>query len=1505
MDLHALSADINREHDACGIYSQIEKSGQPSNHPIQNGLDALKSMRHRAGYVAGEGDGCGLLLDIPRELWKYRLNSAGKDGDLVYRDDFFVGHFMLDEDRVEHLAESVTAVLTSLGLEVELVRVDGANKAALGPMAQSVSPVFYQVAGVAGTVDDERLSNAFAAIDELAGAHVASLSHHSVVYKVIGNDETLYRYYDDLRHPLCTSTFVLAHTRYSTNTTTSFPRVQPFSSLGHNGEINTILRFFTEASMIGIPVRAEFSDSQMVDQAVLHFVSNRKWTLFETAELLFPPIVHEIKQMPKELSDLYMYYRSLWGPFAQGPAGVMMRHGNAAVYSVDAVGLRPMWLVETDTAYCFSSEQGIIPQSTWVAEPKSLSPGEKIGVTWTFEGAKLYQYHELQQEVLRSARGRFQFGGEHRNLHFTGPYGQKSEVIHPERDEKPLEVRALAFGFRDDDVRLIEQQVQTGAEPIKSLGFDSPLAALSDEPTLLSDFLHETVAVVTNPAIDREREIEHFSTRAVLGRRPSFDGLYHQAPRIEVHAPILLEELPKSYSIEFQAIQNLAHRYGTMCYEDALALLHTSPHGTVEILIHREEGESISAALQRFGREALEAVQAGANAIVLDDRLQFKRGQHIDPFIVTAAIHKALLRPAGKHKGEYLRRRSSLILRSGGLRNLHDIMVALGLGADAVVPYLMWETAASKGDMQAIENLYKALSKGMEKVISTLGIHEVRGYERLFGAIGLSDEVSQMLAIPSFCGSEQAGLTFEKMEEQSALRHTWYSAPDKKSVRVNKLFQLYPRIWKSAGSVAQGDVPYDEFVSKLNAFEQDNPLSLRHVLDISRDEIPAEGPVDTSVDVHSYPFVISSMSFGSQNEVAYRAYAEAAYRLNIVGLNGEGGEIKDLLTKYPRNRGRQIASGRFGVNADLCNGAYVLEIKIGQGAKPGEGGHLPGSKVTVQVANARNATPGVDLISPSNNHDIYSIEDLAQVIYELKEVSPYAKVSVKVPVVPNVGTIAVGIAKAGADVVALSGFDGGTGAARAHAIRHVGLPMEIGVKLAHEALCEAGLRDVVEIWADGGLKSGTDAMKAILLGANRVGFGTMAMVAIGCTSCRACHKDTCHVGIATQMHGMEEAAAKGLKAFAPREFDTAVDQLVTFFKSIGQHIAELTAQLGANRTQDLVGRSDLLVQLKDDARVDTSWLRSVNETFVGRGTHVKSRSFDEAYGDVLQEVVTYPVATGTDGVVLHNSTAAAHPTSIHTVPRALGIRDSGENVRSGRNGETRHVFHDGVAGAGFAAYHTVGMTSVALGGAQDGVGKAAFGGKILVLKRRCADGVWRGGSVGKGLAYGAAHGLFIIQGNADARAGIRLSGADMVIGGELAEPVQDGLSSIGSRANVKGFAFEYMTGGRVVVMGDPGPWICSGMTGGRVYLRFQPELGLDEDALRRRIAKGAKVALRYLDQAGEKDVIELLTTYQRELRKHGQPEAAKRLQVFIDHPTVHFMMIEPGNEITDQDIATE
>src|SRR5438045_3733973 len=472
---------------------------------------------------------------------------------------------------------------------------------------------------------------------------------------------------------------------------------------------------------------------------------------------------------------------------------------------------------------------------------------------------------------------------------------------------------------------------------------------------------------------------------------------------------------------------------------------------------------------------------------------------------------------------------------------------------------------------------------------SAARIDALRGAGRPLAAVGVAPEVARCAGLETCCATDEVGLGWERIAEEGFARASMLR--ERRDARLEPAFRIWPRAWKSALAVANGEAPYATYAEKLRELETLHPVSLRHLLDFVRPGAasppPAEPPsTATSAGEHAGPFYISSMSFGSQGETAYRAYAEAMARLDLLCINGEGRELPDLIGRYPRNRGQQIASGRFGVSALLANSSNYLEIKIGQGAKPGEGGHLPARKVSKKVALARNAQPGIDLISPSNNHDIYSIEDLAQVVHELKTVNPRARVSVKVPVVPDIGVIAVGIAKAGADIVTLSGYDGGTGAARQHALRRAGLPVEIGVAQAHRALVASGLRDVVEIWCDGGMKSALDVAKMLCLGADRVGFGTLAMVAIGCTICRGCHLDTWQVGIATQLESVAEATDRGVKRFEPREFERAVDNLSRFFTVLREELARIAAQLGVRATTDLVGRTDLLAQARGLDRVD-------------------------------------------------------------------------------------------------------------------------------------------------------------------------------------------------------------------------------------------------------------------------------------------------------------------------------
>lgn len=1494
------------EHDSCGIICIIEKTGKPSRKNLDETIRSLIQMEHRSGFIDGEGDGCGVLTDIPRLLWSQYLHQAGLDGELAFSSGFAVAHIFVPRqghDETEVKAQ-IRSILQKHQLSIVLERENQVNSHVLGKNGKQDEPTFWQIALLPedsssfNSVEEyaKQLFEAHVVIEDTCNVHVASLSPYSTAYKVMGAANILPKYFKDLGSDDFASSVTIGHNRYSTNTLSNFFRVQPFSLLGHNGEINTISKLEEEAEMLGVPLVAGGSDSQNLNRVIETFIHRYGLSLFEAMEVVFPPIHHEMKGFSQELQDLYVYIRQAWGHFAQGPAGIVSRFGRECVFSVDSLGLRPLWMVESDSSLYFSSEQGVINVREMVSEPKSIAPGEKVGVTLKpDEGIEVVYHHTLQQTVLERFKEKAEFAGYRKHLHFD--YEAESCIAEPDVPEPTSSVFS-AFGWDREQIQLIEQMASNGAEPIRSLGHDGPLAAISKERQNLADFIKESVAVVTNPAIDREREMEHFSTRVIIGPRAPFASKEGYGKRVELPSPLLFEG---------QSLQQLAVETGTFTLEQLIMTFNDNPSSIAILSTHFAEQEGIAKGIERLVQEAVTAVKNGAMLLLLDDTQTHREGHYwIDPLLVTAAIDKAL-KSATTGDGHNLRRKCSIIVRSGAIRSLHDICLLLGSGADALSPYLMFATVFAKEQAKSVSNLYSALSKGIEKVTSTIGIHELRGYGRLFSSIGLHKEVADVLSIVNFCGSEQAGTSFAKLEADSRQRALDYA--DEKS-RESKTFHIFPRLWKLIGQIAAGEIPYADYALKLEETEKENPVAIRHLTDFAFEGRTPIDPSSVNIGVgdHSLPFLISSMSFGSQNETAFRAYAEAADQLNMISLNGEGGEIKDMLGKYPRTRGIQVASGRFGVNVELANSSYLLEIKIGQGAKPGEGGHLPGSKVTAKIAAARNATIGSDLISPSNNHDIYSIEDLAQMITELKTANHQAKVCVKVPIVPNIGTIAVGIAKAGADFITLSGFDGGTGAARVHALQHVGLPAEIGVKAAHNALLEAGLRDKVEIWADGGVKSAADVVKLMLLGANRIGFATLAMIAVGCTTCRGCHLDTCHVGIATQIDSMEEAHEKGLRRFVPRQLDIAVDGLKRFFTLFGEEVKRITARLGFTSTQELVGRSDLLVQARGLEQMDLTALLNVHQL----SSTVSFASF--AQGAASRVLVAAGAATEASDSRYFDEKRPIQETftGILSGERVLGSRWSGARVEKHLDGSYANLpevtlkFTAGsVPGNGLAAYNAQGVNIRVQGGGQDGVGKTGFGGRVSILKEKGKNGAYINGSVGKSFCYGAQKGLYIVQGNADSRACIRLSGADVVFGGELRGPIRDELGGIGARANIKGFAFEYMTNGRAVVLGDPGPWICAGMTGGVVYVRMQPELGFDEAALKRRIAKGAKVFLYNLDAKGISDVQELLNAYKEELLATEQYETAARVQKLIDEPTANFIMISPRKEQADPSVSTE
>ncbi|HEX6154241.1 MAG TPA: glutamate synthase-related protein, partial [Solirubrobacterales bacterium] len=901
----------------------------------------------------------------------------------------------------------------------------------------------------------------------------------------------------------------------------------------------------------------------------------------------------EIKGLPEDLHGFYVYLHQTMGPFAQGPVALIARHADECVFSADAMGLRPLWQVETEDDFVFSSEPGVVSVAKMVSEPKPLAPGEKALVL--IDRADRSTSLHPHTEMLRIVRDRWlarngveQEAGYARALQTGGPLEGKDVPGYSDAGpEEPVKVsdRVLAgFGWQRDDVKLVQQMASNGAEPVGSLGYDGPLAALSPERQNLADYFKETVAVVTNPALDRERELEHFSTRTLFGRRPSPDNVGEDTGTVELGFPVILGGHHGLAPLSDKTYRAIAREHNTYLLED-LWEEFGGRNDAVDISLL--ESETTRGAIERIKQEAVKKVRNGCELLVLTDRTVYDaERRYLDPHLATSAVDQALKQFKVERGEVNLRRRCGIVLRSAAVRNVHDVMLALGLGANGVCPYTMVEVICVEDYESDVSNLCAALRKGIEKVISTIGIHEVRGYARQFSSIGIKPELAEIFQTEFYAASDKAGTGFADLDEDTNARAHALSG-DEAAAKPAKTFRFYPKVYKAAIATANGSGTYEEYSEKVRDLEKQNPISMRHIMGLKGDR-PAVEPstVDAGVGHHDYPIVISSMSFGSQSEPAFRAYADAAKATNILCMNGEGGEIRDMYGQYRNWRGQQVASGRFGVSAEMLNSSYVAEIKIGQGAKPGEGGHLPGKKVSEKVAAARNAAPGTDLISPSNNHDLYSIEDLAELIDELKTVNPDVRVSVKVPVVPNIGTIGLGIAKAGADIITLSGFEGGTGAARQHALRHVGLPSDIGTRAVHRALMEAGLRNRVEIWADGGYRTGHDIVKLHCLGANRVGFGTLAMVSLGCTICRGCQLDTCHVGIATQIETPDEAQAHGLKKFTPQEVDRAAESCARFFASMGEEVKQVVASLGYDRAQDLVGRYDLLEQVGYTDKLD-------------------------------------------------------------------------------------------------------------------------------------------------------------------------------------------------------------------------------------------------------------------------------------------------------------------------------
>ncbi|MCH8326455.1 MAG: glutamate synthase, partial [Bacteroidetes bacterium] len=1026
---------FDSEKDNCAIIARVKKDGVATHGNLKRTLASLEHMGHRTGEVNLEGDGAGIQTDIPRHIWMDRLQEKGLNSRIAFEPDFTVAHFMIRqalEINIEDTIKAIKKIVSKYGFNTIYSELLPVRKEALGEKASKSNIIIWSLAMVPigrFSVTYKNYHLAHLTIEsELPHVHVVSFSCNSVIYKVRGDIKTLINFYPDLKNPKFKSAISLAHGRYSTNTNSNPERAQMFSTLGHNGEINTITRLRNESKMIGILPANKGSDSQDLDRLIEGLMFYYNLSLMEAMEIVFPPIWSEIKRYPKDKRKVYTFYKRMFGMIAQGPAAIIARQGDEIVFSVDAFGLRPLWHGETDKEFFASSEKGVIDLEMMHSDPIPLAPGEKRGFLirrpiTQIDGAntlilngetQVFDYPSMQDQVTREFINRKHIVLDTIKIKNATEIKFNTTLL-PSFDSKLMRY----YGWYREDMEFIDSISTSGKDSIGSTGYDGALAVLREGIINIPEYLKEIVAVVTNPSLDRERENLHFSLRTFLGARPELKS-DEKIQQIELEHPLLL-------SIDIQNLPELKVKVNNNAKLPKIFKISLEGKN-IDI---KENINSI------INTVADITENNDSSIIIFTDLFKSFENNYVDPFITVGKVHQYLVNNSDKNS-KNLRRKTSLILQSGQIRNVHDICIALGLGCDAIDPFIIWNYLASKYKVKkefdiAVKNTVTVLKVGIEKVISTMGIHNISGYGALFASIGLSKKIAKDIGITSAL-SELPALDYEKLNNIYKLRK------DTLFIKSSKLSfdnRLYIKIWKALGDLAQNKNNYKAFEERYNRLTTKQPFSLKHIIKF-KDRKELSDKCDITSGKFDAPFYISAMSFGSQGEISYKAYAESAYRSNILCMNGEGGELPELLGKYYHNRGQQVASGRFGVNSKLLNSAKYIEIKIGQGAKPGEGGFLPGFKVTKQIADSRCTSPGIDLISPSNNHDIYSIEDLAQLIEELKIINTDAKISVKIPAIPNIGPIASGIAKAQADIICISGYDGGTGAARVHALRYVG-----------------------------------------------------------------------------------------------------------------------------------------------------------------------------------------------------------------------------------------------------------------------------------------------------------------------------------------------------------------------------------------------------------------------------------------------------------------------------------
>ena len=1439
------------EKDACGVGFLAQLSGETSHWVLQQALRGLGCMEHRGGCGGDgdSGDGAGVLCGIPwgylRAIWPEAEAAKGLGMLFLPTDDArrSIARQFCDEEAV------------ALGLSPLGWREVPVDSAVLGPLARQTAPAIDQWAIGAGVEGDE-LEALLLRLRRRVGArarqefgpegsrevYVASLSSRTVVYKGMVRSEVLAQYYADLRDSRFAVSFAVYHRRFSTNTLPRWPLAQPMRLLGHNGEINTLLgnlnwakaseasleNVWGEASSDLIPVvNPAFSDSANLD-ATLELMVRSGRSITDSLITLVPEAFRNQPDLDTrpDVTAMYEFNAGIQEPW-DGPALLVFADGKRVGATLDRNGLRPArWCTTSDGFVIMGSETGVVDLSgKTIVQKGRLGPGQMVAVD--LESGQLLDNWAVKED----AASRFPYGDwlkQHRRSLPPQPWTQERQV-----SELDLLRLQTAMGFTAEDFDLIiEDMAGLGKEPTYCMGDDIPLAVLSEKPHLLYDYFKQRFAQVTNPPIDPLREKLVMSLEMHLGeRRPALKPQAEAASVIHLETPVLNET-------ELAAISQQGLPVSTL---------------STQVAVEACAG-GLKAALDALCQSAELAVRNGAQVLVLSDRVDASGS--LAELTATTVAMPALLAVGSVHHHllrQKLRLQCSLVADTAQCWSTHHMACLIGYGASAVCPWLTWETTRhwlthpktkkriEQGKLPALDadkvqaNVRVSLENGLRKILSKIGISLLASYHgaQIFEAIGLGADVIDT----AFSGttSRVAGMTLAELSRETLSLHA-KAFPELNRSKLEFMgFVQYrtggeyhlntPEMAKALHAAVKTGPGYDHFSTYKTLLENRPVTALRDLLEFKLAPTPL--PLDQVESAESLcaRFCTGGMSLGALSREAHEVLAVAMNRIGGKSNSGEGGEdparfqvLNDVAgdgrsASFPSIGGlqngdtacsaiKQIASGRFGVTAQYLRSGKQLEIKVAQGAKPGEGGQLPGPKVDNYIAWLRNSKPGVALISPPPHHDIYSIEDLAQLIHDLHQVHPAAPVSVKLVAEIGIGTIAAGVAKANADVIQISGHDGGTGASPLSSIKHAGGPWELGLTEVHRALLENGLRDRVLLRADGGLKTGWDVVIAALLGAEEYGFGSVAMIAEGCIMARVCHTNNCPVGVATQKEALR------------KRFKGVPEHVVNFFWFVAEEVRQLMSLLGVARLEDLIGRTDLLqprsVALAKTKCVDLS---SLLAPIAGADDRSWLTHSAQAHGNgvILEDqlLADAELMAAIDG---HGS--LSRTVDIINTDRSVCARLAGEIAQlHGNRGfkGTLDLTFRGAAGQSFGAFLVQGMNVRLDGEANDYVGKGMNSGRITLVPSDSTANPGEQVILGNTCLYGATGGELFAHGRAGERFGVRNSGARTVVEG------------------AGDHCCEYMTGGVVVVLGSTGRNVGAGMTGGVTFLldkddRVQPRV---------------------------------------------------------------------------------